>query len=1297
MVLGKVYRLSVRKEDNGRTISFLLEHRNDQSEALLFQSGAVTPITANDWKTYQTSSNPFRQQIDGYGCLGVLELSCPDNVHLLFLVLVTGCVSIGKIGDNEIFRVTDTGFISLRGNPQDGERIQEIRRVLNAGTFYFSYFHTKSLTGNKASLSTPLDITLCAQRSTRTSNTDTRFFWNRTLFHHFNRFGINSDRWLLKIMCGGISISTVYVGSKQAKACLFSRLSCERAGTRFNVRGVDDNGHVANFVETEQIIFIDDSISSYVMIRGSVPLFWEQPGINVGSHKVKMSRGSEITQPAYDRHVALLKKRYGRQHFVTLCGSKEGEANLTRLFQAHHKTSTLTKDVPLTAFDYHHYCARGKTDNLYKLKDQLVKSVKEFSFFTRIGSNVTNEQTGTFRVNCVDCLDRTNCVQSFLGLEILEKQLESLNLTDKQTTLTRFTETYKTMWVNNGDHVSRIYAGTGALEGKNKLKDSTLSVARTIQNNLLDSSKQEAMDILLMGRLMATTYADRARSLLSPSYLHLRPSLLKSLCDEYLSFTTPSTIQLTIGTWNVNGGKHFTSIVYKRSDPLSDWLLDHTKPTGSNTPNIMDLSLNDSLGGDEQPSDIFAIGFEEIVDLNASNIVAASTSNQREWLAELQKTISRDVPYVLITSVQLVGVCLFVFVRPTHAKNVRDVLIDQVKTGLGGATGNKGGVSIRMRFYSSTLSFVCAHFAAGQHQVTERNSDYGEITKKTCFPGGRPLLSHDYIFWCGDFNYRIDLDGDYCKDLVRQKDWKTLLAADQLSNARKDGKVFEGFVEGEVNFPPTYKYDNNSDDYDTSEKARIPAWTDRILFGKLDKNRQFVQPPGKIVRYGRAELRTSDHRPVYAVLQVDVVSVDEEKREEVLRHVLESHGPPDGSVLITDSSGRTSGLTEEVIGEILDQLKREAGEIVLSRMTEEAYLIIFRDGITAVKASKLSPLDLISGEQAFIQLKTPNWVELALQDIESYSDSNVVPLYEHPDIIQNLDIELSYDHLGPQVDPNLLVVGDEEDSGFDGSHSGRSSPAVFSVLGGDKSPMNEVAGGPPSRPPPPPSSGAPPKRPPPPPSVSPSVAVDNITPDGNLIKPKPLRPAPPPPQKTKQLTKQVALNPPTITKTCPSTDSEHSFDRGSFDSTTPQIDPLEPVAQDSVDSTDSTVSAGHSAPPDPVELINNAWAEDPFSPPKQDGKTSNDFAFDSPWPQNAPSGGAPPSLPPPPRPVGVSESEDDDEPNIRPTGPPPAMAPPPLPVPEKGPPPSIPSRGAPPPVPSRAPPPVVPPRPPQVK
>lgn len=147
----------------------------------------------------------------------------------------------------------------------------------------------------------------------------------------------------------------------------------------------------------------------------------------------------------------------------------------------------------------------------------------------------------------------------------------------------------------------------------------------------------------------------------------------------------------------------------------------------------------------------------------------------------MQRVLSKDdEPYALLTSQQLVGVCLYVFVRPQLAKSIRDVATDCVKTGLGGATGNKGAAAIRFVLNGTSFCFVAAHFAAGQSQVAERNADYAEITRKIAFPMGRSLKGHDYVFWCGDFNYRVDMDKDEMKDLIRMGELKPVLENDQL-------------------------------------------------------------------------------------------------------------------------------------------------------------------------------------------------------------------------------------------------------------------------------------------------------------------------------------------------------------------------------------------------------------------------------------------------------------------------------------------------------------------------------------
>lgn len=412
--------------------------------------------------------------LDAYGFLGVLNLSnigagdqSGASNNTLILIAITGCVSIGKISNSEIFGITETTFISLSNNTQDVEKLADVRKILSSGSFYFAY-PSDGKRGNNNNF----DLTLTAQKAhSNNAGTDNRFFWNQLFYLHFKFYDINTDRWLVKAMCGSVSISTVYVGHQQAKACLISRLSNERAGTRFNVRGVNDNGNVANFVETEQVIFLEDRCSSYVLIRGSIPLFWEQTGVQVGAHRLRISREFEVSQPAFDRHFAMLQHLYGPQMILNLVSSgQSGEGSVGRRFRDHHQASIICEDnVRYVAFDYHQQCPRGREDNLRKLREDIKGCYDQFGFFHQQDGERRQQQTGTFRVNCIDCLDRTNRVQTFIGLEILLRQLKALQFDDKATIVSRFQEVYKTMWQVNGDQVSRIYAGTGALEGKSKV------------------------------------------------------------------------------------------------------------------------------------------------------------------------------------------------------------------------------------------------------------------------------------------------------------------------------------------------------------------------------------------------------------------------------------------------------------------------------------------------------------------------------------------------------------------------------------------------------------------------------------------------------------------------------------------------------------------------------------------------------------------------------------------------------------------------------------------------------------
>ncbi|XP_011567451.3 synaptojanin-1 [Plutella xylostella] len=971
MAMSKGFKV-LEKSSPPSPYSIILQHRNKDA-SLLFESNAVVALSPQE---LDTMKKQYHKIADAYGVLGVLQLNCGDSC-LLHLVLVTGCTSVGKIHDVEVFKITQTQFLPLFHQSQHDDKMSEVRKLLNSGTFYFSWNSGKS----NDSL---FDLTLCAQRKSKGAAPDNRFFWNRTLFIHLIRYGIDCDEWLTRAMCGSVEIRTIYVGHRQARACVVSRLSCERAGTRFNVRGCNDDGNVANFVETEQAIYIDDSVTSYVQTRGSVPLFWEQPGIQVGSHKVKMSRGYDASTSACERHFTQLKRNYGSMIIVNLLGSSmiggsEGEATLSNAFQKHLNDSPHS-DITQIIFDYHQEVRGGSIETaLAKFKKIIEKYYDEIGIFSSKGNDIYNVQKGCIRTNCLDCLDRTNAIQTFIGLEMLSIQLMLLQCIDKKQNVTRFEEVFKQMWVNNGNEVSKIYAGTGAIQGGSKLIDGARSAARTIQNNLLDNSKQEAIDILLLGSTLNSELSDRTRILLPSSILHTSPPLLREMVRRQNEYTEPSNIRITIGTYNVNGGKHFRSVAYKDVS-LADWLLDCPRS-----------SLVDTEDAGDHPSDIFAIGFEEIVDLNASNIMAASSDNAKAWSEELEKVLCRDAPYTLLSSHQLVGVCLFVFARRDLIPHIRDVALDSVKTGLGGATGNKGAVAIRLVLHGTSLCFVCAHFAAGQAQVAERNADYAEITRKVAFPMGRSLYSHDYVFWCGDFNYRIDLDKDETRLLVAQGNLPRLLENDQLLKQKAQDLVFKNCFEGEITFPPTYKYDLFSDDYDTSEKARAPAWTDRVLWRSRRAVADPAAPGPRLLHYGRAELKQSDHRPVIATLELEVLRVSYSRCMDVFYEAVRDLGPPDASVLVTaPGAGEGDVFDDAAVAAVLAALAR-AGEVTLLRVVDErALCATFREPQQALSAAARG--SLTAGDLTLsVALKSPDWVDIVRSEI-ALCCNNTVPL-----------------------------------------------------------------------------------------------------------------------------------------------------------------------------------------------------------------------------------------------------------------------------------------------------------------
>jgi len=366
---------------------------------------------------------------------------------------------------------------------------------------------------------------------------------------------------------------------------------------------------------------------------------------------------------------------------------------------------------------------------------------------------------------------------------------------------------------------------------------------------------------------------------------------LRELEDDYV---TSKEIKVRVCTWNVYGKQPVES--------LQDWII--PDPT-------------------RDKSDLYVICLQEIDDTPEAYI---RYTPQREnlWCEVTQKSIeSTGLQKVIkVSSQQLVGLLIIAFVDERIAQDISNVSSTYLGTGTLGM-GNKGATAVRLKICDTYLTLINSHLAAFQEQYEARNRDYLEICRRITFPvrpgpprsqssipqlrfGGEgpsaPPPSADifrtgHLIWAGDLNYRLNTTYTEAKALAETssvEDCSTLLSFDQLKQQIESGKAFQQFQEGTIEFKPTYKFDVGTNDFDTSEKQRIPAYTDRILY--LPGRMNDIQ----VLSYDSyPSICLSDHKPVASTLTMKIYTVMKEERDklqnELLRELdgLENEALPD--------------------------------------------------------------------------------------------------------------------------------------------------------------------------------------------------------------------------------------------------------------------------------------------------------------------------------------------------------------------------------------------------------------------
>lgn len=296
---------------------------------------------------------------------------------------------------------------------------------------------------------------------------------------------------------------------------LISRRSIKRAGLRYLRRGVDGVGNVANSVETEQILSTpswsrSERTFSLLQTRGSLPLFFSQSPYSF--KPVPITHGSEATnQGAFKKHFTALSARYGKIQAVSLVDKHGTEVSIGESYekyvqQLNDKGGVGGEKIGFEWFDFHTACKGMKFENVSILMEALDSCLKSFGWIVKQDDRNIRQQTGILRTNCMDCLDRTNVVQSAVAGWALEQQLGELGLKIDLKSDAK-TQWFNTLWADNGDYISKQYAGTAALKGDftrtrkrdwtGALSDFSLTLNRYYNNIFGDYFLQTCIDYYL--------------------------------------------------------------------------------------------------------------------------------------------------------------------------------------------------------------------------------------------------------------------------------------------------------------------------------------------------------------------------------------------------------------------------------------------------------------------------------------------------------------------------------------------------------------------------------------------------------------------------------------------------------------------------------------------------------------------------------------------------------------------------------------------------------------------------------
>ena len=630
---------------------------------------------------------------DCIGIIGIITLE--DDTYL---IIITDAKLVCTINKKEIYKVLDTSFIKFTddilsedelfnsdekkenndnynyyfNNNHDNEIIKELKDIFKRG-YYFSnnYDLANSITSQKQIQHYFTKSKKLISDYDYITDGNKNFLSNLKLTDKVMSLTEKNKIKYYFSSCIYGNIEEFYYERQNIHIILISRRHLWNYGMYNYRRGLSKYGGNSNQIETELILIHNNKeIYSNIHLSSYIPIYF----------KSKKNIDMNDANKAFIKYFKTLTDEYNILFLCVLKNKDEQDKYINKF------KSMLLKNLKSMSNKWKYYYINNKEKTI---KNILEKTNKKQSILEYIGFNLYNGKL-VFDNNILQM-----GIISLLGID------------DKNLNQNELILVYQTIW-EILSYISKRDKTENFLD-----KNIDIKLYGDEDKNIKETGNNSNEESLLFIKQLKEIFKKRAEELYNQYYTNLEDEASKKYQRVYEilfgknmkfsplqknlnylreEFSDLENIKIYVGTWNTAS----TDSSRIKNINLDSWLL----------PKDPDLV-----------PDIYFIGFQEVVELNATNVIMITGEKQQQILDEWDKKINESIQkvgkYNKLVEMNLVGINFYFYILEDKMEKVSNISKKLVKTGLGGTTGNKGSCCINFEYENTSLSIACSHLAAG--------------------------------------------------------------------------------------------------------------------------------------------------------------------------------------------------------------------------------------------------------------------------------------------------------------------------------------------------------------------------------------------------------------------------------------------------------------------------------------------------------------------------------------------------------------------------------------------------------